>query len=85
MPHLRSYYIEAIVENRLKYHEHRKVDITYEKKSSVEPFANDEAVKTIINGLNPKFEMEFMSGALTMVLKLTIIYLTNANYGLSYE
>jgi len=52
-PSLGSFYIEGIVNNKLKYEEHISAKINFKTSASIIPFAQREMVATFMEGVDP--------------------------------
>lgn len=68
-PHLVSYEIESVVNNKLKYRFRKRVAVSekWDQRSSIEPFAQEAIIEMILKGINPEFRMELMVGAIRLV------------------
>lgn len=59
-PSLKSFNIDGIIENRIRYWEHYEARIGNEpdtSSSSIIPFAQDDMVRSFIEGVNPNYRM----------------------------
>lgn len=56
-PSLISYDIEVVVLNRLKYKIFNKINISFNSKASVMPFAQSEMVNTFMEGVDPNYRI----------------------------
>jgi hypothetical protein len=54
-PSVRSFHIEGIVNNKLKYEEHISVKIDFETSASIIPFAQREMVDIFMEGVDPSY------------------------------
>lgn len=59
-PSLWAVNIYHAFDNRLKFFEDRSVQITHEMESSIQPFAQTEAMSTILMGIAPNLELIYM-------------------------
>ena len=55
-PSLKSFLIEGIVNNWLKYKQHKYWEITFENSAMIVPFAQSEMVATFMEGVEPSYE-----------------------------
>lgn len=55
-PSLRAFMLEAIVNDRMKYKLTQSGDITMELEAWVAPFAQDEMVRTFMEGIDPRYK-----------------------------
>lgn len=53
-PRLRRFQFEGVVANRLKFKEGEAVDIGHNNRAVISPFAQDEEVRTFIQGIDPR-------------------------------
>jgi hypothetical protein len=65
-PSVKSFYLEGIVNNKMKYKEYGSTEINFETISAIVPFAQKEMVYTFMEGVDPMLEeyMEFCLFAL---------------------
>jgi hypothetical protein len=54
-PSLRSFHLETIVNNRLKYVLIQETDITHDMTASITPFAQSEMAETFVEGVDPRY------------------------------
>jgi L-rhamnose mutarotase len=57
-PSIKSFDIEYIVNNRLKYKERLHEEINYEKTAAIIPFAQKEMVATFMEGIDPFLQIQ---------------------------
>lgn len=56
-PSLRSYHMEGVVNNRLKYEDYISSKIDFENSASINPFAQSEMVYTFMSGVDPDYSI----------------------------
>src|SRR3989344_3958929 len=68
-PCVKTFIIEGVVENQLKYYvdEHKTFKITFDREARVIPFAQEDMVETFMYGMHPLnriFHFDFINGML---------------------
>ena len=56
-PSLKSFLIEGIVNNHLKYKDEKYYEITFQNNATIVPFAQSEMVSTFMEGVEPSYEI----------------------------
>ena len=69
-PQLIEYRSDIVVSGRVRFWENKRMRIDSSTRSFVEPFADTEVIKTMMEGINPRFKSEFLVEALKIFLKL---------------
>jgi len=57
-PSLKSFHLDMIVENKLKYIEHIFYEINYETSAAIIPFAHRDMVATFMEGIDPSYRRD---------------------------
>lgn len=81
-PSIRSYIIEGIVINKLKYKEKDIIDINDKNNASIIPFAQSEMVETFMEGIDPFYRMSeesYLSELFNNYAKIVIDKITHYN------
>lgn len=69
-PSVIEYQSDIIVNGRARIWQSRARSITQRENSFVMPFADTDVIKTITEGINPKFQEKFLSEAINMISKI---------------
>lgn len=66
-PSLIQLTIDGVIDNVVKLKEEQKVEVSYKNEAIIVPFAQDEMVRTFMEGVNPNYK-EMVNSALTDLL-----------------
>ncbi|MDD4902849.1 MAG: hypothetical protein PHE24_07025 [Patescibacteria group bacterium] len=69
-PSLRSYYVEFVVNNHLKFRKHNTTDISFNLPSSIVPFAQREMVDMFMRGIDPSIQKVFFESGFKILSQL---------------
>ena len=69
-PQLLEFYSDIVVCGKARLWQNRSAAITHKKRSFVLPFADTEIVRTITEGVNPRFNQKLLTEAVTMIATL---------------
>lgn len=67
-PHLKSFDIDGLINNKLKYVEKISGDVTVQNRATIIPFAQREMVNTFMEGTDPSLQT-FIQGYLTEIFE----------------
>lgn len=70
LPALREYVVDIIVCGKVRYWLHETKDINAANGSEVVPLADDEVIRTLIEGISPSFESTILSSAINLIVSL---------------
>jgi hypothetical protein len=83
-PRLRSFYFDRVIEGHLKYKESASVDVRFETGAAVVPFAQDEMVRTFMEGVDPSYQGAISSDLSAILSRYSKTVLTDTE-GLSRQ
>ena len=72
LPHLEEYYVDIVVGDKVRYWLRRKITIDEKRPSEVVPFADAEAMTTLIDGISPSFRREAFNAARKVLYQLPV-------------
>jgi hypothetical protein len=68
-PSLKSYIVEGLSLNILKYKEDKQTKISFKNSAAIYPFAQSEMVYTFMEGIDPYFKKDIMDDFLNLIIE----------------
>lgn len=70
LPALREYVVDIVVGGKVRFWLSEAKEITASNASEVVPLADDEVIRTLIEGISPRFEQTILTSAISLIVSL---------------